>query len=142
VTYYQDLDGDTWGGTVTSCTGGTGYVTRTGDCNDANADVFPSQNASFAEGYTTAAGLVSFDYNCDGEEMTAGSARESTGTCTTSTSGSTCSGDGYLPVAPERTGTRLNQLCGSTRYLACTRSQQQCIETVFTDDTYEAIRCR
>ncbi len=142
TTYYRDADGDTWGGTQTSCVAATGWVTRTGDCNDANADVFPNQTNSFAVAYTATNGIQSFDYNCDGTETTAGGTQVSTGACLAAGSGNACTGDGYLAVDPARSGTDLNQVCGSMRYLVCTRSQQVCISAISTDGTYEAARCR
>ncbi|MFM7203432.1 MAG: putative metal-binding motif-containing protein [Myxococcota bacterium] len=43
-TYYQDLDGDGFGSTVTSsgCTVPAGYVTKSGDCNDADKTISPN----------------------------------------------------------------------------------------------------
>jgi hypothetical protein len=142
TTYYRDADGDTWGGTQTSCVAATGWVTRTGDCNDANADVFPNQTNSFAVAYTATNGIQSFDYNCDGTETTAGGTQVSTGACLAAGSGNACTGDGYLAVDPARNAADLNQVCGSMRYLVCTRSQQVCISAISTDGTYEAARCR
>jgi len=42
-TFYRDLDGDGWGGTVTTlaCSAPTGYVEQSGDCNDFNKDIYP-----------------------------------------------------------------------------------------------------
>lgn len=44
LTLYQDSDGDGFGSTVsiTSCTPVTGYVSKTGDCNDADNKINPS----------------------------------------------------------------------------------------------------
>lgn len=142
VTYYRDADGDTWGTGDPSCTGGAGWVTRTGDCNDANADVFPEQTTTFAVSYVATNGTQSFDYNCDGAETIAGGTQVSSGTCETAGLGNACSGDGYLPAEPARTGTNLNQLCGSMRYLVCARSQQTCIGAVSSDGSYQAARCK
>jgi hypothetical protein len=43
TTFYQDLDGDLWGGTVTyvGCAAPPGYVGRTGDCDEDNPDEHP-----------------------------------------------------------------------------------------------------
>lgn len=142
VAYYRDVDGDTWGAGESSCTGGAGWVTRTGDCHDGNANVFPEQTTTFAESYLANNGAQSFDYNCDGSETIAGGTQVSTGACETAGLGNACSGDGYLPVEPARSGTNANQLCGSMRYLVCARSQQVCIGAVSTDGTYEAARCK
>jgi hypothetical protein len=142
TTYYRDADNDTWGSAESSCTAGAGWVTRTGDCNDANADVHPEQGETFAEPYTAANGTASFDYNCDGTETRANGTQVSDGACASSGMGNSCVGDGYLSVEPARIGTDLNQLCGSTRYLVCARSQQVCVGAISTDGTHEAVRCR
>lgn len=142
TSYYRDADNDSWGSNVKSCTGGAGWVTKTGDCNDGSADVFPGQTSTFAVGYTVTGGATSFDYNCDGQETSAGSIHESPGTCTASTGGASCTGEGYLPTVPPRTGNGINSLCGSTRYLVCSRVQQQCISAMSTDGTYDAVSCR
>jgi hypothetical protein len=97
---------------------------------------------TFAVAYTATDGTSSFDYNCDREETVAGGTQVSTGECVASGSGNACTGDGYLAVVPERTGTDLNQVCGSMRYLVCSRSAQICISAISTDGTYEAARCR
>lgn len=142
TTYYRDADGDSWGGPETSCTNATGWVARTGDCNDSNALVFPNQTLSFTEAYIAADGTLRFDYDCDGVESTASGKQISTGDCQTSSAGNACTGDGYLPVEPSRTGTQLNQTCGSTRYLVCARSQLVCIGAIATDGSHEAISCK
>jgi hypothetical protein len=141
VTYYRDADADSWGSAETSCTGGTGWVNRTGDCNDLNAEVFPNQTKDFDKSYTSSAGLQSFDFNCDGLESIANGTQVSTGACTSSGLGNACAGDGYLPVEPARDGSNLNQTCGSTRYLVCSRSQQVCVGATSADGTYQAARC-
>jgi|GEM_PF-3683261 len=138
--YYRDADGDSWGTQESSCSGGAGWVTRTGDCNDANEDVFPSQTKTFAIPYATTNGHQSFDYDCDGTETATGGVQASTGQCEASGLGNACLGDGYLPVEPPRTGEDINQLCGSARYLVCARSQQQCVGAVATDQ--DAVACR
>lgn len=92
--------------------------------------------------YVARDGIQNSDYNCDGVETIAGGTQTSTGACETTGLGNACSGDGYLPVEPARTGTNLNQLCGSMRYLVCARSQQVCIGAASTDGTYVAAKCR
>lgn len=141
VTYYRDADADSWGSTETSCTGGVGWVSRTGDCNDSNANVFPNQTKDFDKPYTSSAGLQSFDFDCDGVESIANGSQVATGACTSSGLGNACAGDGYLPVEPVRAGTNLNQICGSTRYLVCSRSQQVCVGATSADGSYPAARC-
>ena len=43
ITWYRDSDGDGWGGSVSTvaCTEPSGYVARSGDCNDGDADISP-----------------------------------------------------------------------------------------------------
>lgn len=44
LTFYQDLDSDSYGNpakTQQACTAPTGYVSRAGDCNDTNSAVYP-----------------------------------------------------------------------------------------------------
>jgi hypothetical protein len=42
LTFYRDADNDTWGSTAAQfCTQPVGYVTRNGDCNDGNNQVYP-----------------------------------------------------------------------------------------------------
>jgi hypothetical protein len=45
-TWYRDVDVDTWGSAVTAvaCSAPSGFVARTGDCNDAQGGVFPGAN--------------------------------------------------------------------------------------------------
>jgi hypothetical protein len=70
--YYQDLDGDGYGNpnvSVTTCTQPAGYVTKSGDCCDADLNAFPGQTAYFTT--PTACGsstqsTVPYDYNCNG----------------------------------------------------------------------------
>lgn len=140
--YYRDADGDSWGSSESSCSAAAGWVSRTGDCNDANADVFPGQTSNFSVPYATTGLTQSFDYDCDGSETLEGGVQTSTGQCEASGSGNSCLGDGYVPVEPPRTGTDLNQICGSVRYLVCARSQQQCVAALSTDGSHEAAACR
>jgi hypothetical protein len=60
VTYYQDLDGDTYGNaaiTQTATTQPAGYVTRAGDCSDNNANINPGRAEVCGNG---------IDENCNG----------------------------------------------------------------------------
>jgi hypothetical protein len=142
IIYYRDADADSWGSTETSCTGRPGWVTRSGDCNDSNADVFPSQSVPFAAPYSNSVGLPSFDYDCDGVETLAAGIQASPGECTNAGLGNACAGDGYLPCEPARTGVNLNPICGSARYLSCSRTQQICVGATSTDGSYPAVRCK
>ncbi|MCY7420891.1 MAG: T9SS type A sorting domain-containing protein, partial [Chitinophagaceae bacterium] len=59
TTYYKDADGDGYGGStkITTCNPPAGYVVQGGDCNDANAAIYPSAK-DICNG---------LDDNCDGQ---------------------------------------------------------------------------
>ncbi|MFT7519875.1 MAG: hypothetical protein ACI9MC_002019, partial [Kiritimatiellia bacterium] len=62
ITYYRDADGDTWGNsgsTRSECTKPSGYVTRGGDCNDGNRNIYPGASEKIGD---------EVDQNCDGRE--------------------------------------------------------------------------
>jgi len=65
-TFYQDIDGDTYGSnaSIQQCgtTVPTGYANRSGDCCDSDPRAKPGQTNT----YSTADNCSSFDYNCDG----------------------------------------------------------------------------
>ena len=120
TTYYQDNDKDGYGGTTTvqACSppsSGT-WVTQGGDCDDSNADVHPGQTQYFTTGYTPpGSSQLSFDYNCDGSETESGS--NSHLSC--HWSGIICVGGGYLPVSPSRSGSGVDNYCGSSQQAGC-----------------------
>ena len=61
-TWYRDADGDTWGNagsTRSECTKPSGYVARSGDCNDSNRNIYPGRSETVGD---------EIDYNCDGRE--------------------------------------------------------------------------
>ncbi|MDX2089141.1 MAG: putative metal-binding motif-containing protein [Kofleriaceae bacterium] len=69
VLYYRDADNDGRGTAASRCQCrpnlATGYdTTSTGDCDDANGDVYPGQTAYFAVPRSDG----SYDYDCDGDE--------------------------------------------------------------------------
>ena len=119
-TFYQDADGDGVGGnnSVQGCTAPTGYTSAGGDCDDANANVFPGQTAFFGATFLKG-GLPSFDYNCDGNEIesAAFTTDHFVGVC-----GAACDNVGYLTASPTRSGAGVDSYCGSTRYKTCTTS--------------------
>jgi hypothetical protein len=120
-TFYLDGDGDGFGGTtkLEAChpPADGKWVEASGDCDDGNDKVNPGQDAFFSQGYVrTGSELVSFDYDCNGEEAEAGSNRRA-GRCEVKLGG--CAGAGYLPAQPARPGA-LNPYCGSTRWQDCT----------------------
>ena len=60
LTYYEDVDNDTYGdaaSSVTDCAQPAGYVTNDDDCNDANAAIHPGATDNTGNGV---------DENCDG----------------------------------------------------------------------------
>jgi hypothetical protein len=73
--FYRDADGDgfgdflgaTNGHSMVACAGSppTGYVADNTDCNDNDANVFPTQTAYFGSP-STGTPLSGWDYNCDG----------------------------------------------------------------------------
>jgi hypothetical protein len=62
TTWYRDADGDSWGGSTSTsaCVAPSGYVARTGDCNDSSASIFPGATEVVADG---------IDQSCDGREV-------------------------------------------------------------------------
>ncbi len=67
TTCYYDKDGDGYGDDSTAfkaCVCPTGATEKTGDCDDADKNVNPSQTAFF----TSKSGVVGFDYDCSGKE--------------------------------------------------------------------------
>ena len=122
-TYFQDSDGDGFGGATTkvSCTPpGAGWVTVGGDCDDTNKDVKPGQTAYFHAGYATVPGgaAVSFDYDCSKKEDLDPAQKKATD-CAQIPGSLECSGSGYLPQSPPRAGAGVDPYCGSTRYRFC-----------------------
>ncbi len=91
VTYYKDLDADTYGsalsGTVTTCDGAPAtYVAADGDCDDLNADINPGEteicNAIDDDcSGVTDDGLTFTTYYADADSDTYGDAGSSTTTC-------------------------------------------------------------
>lgn len=116
--YYRDQDGDTYGAEGSqpvgeACTAPAGHSLNAFDCLDTLATVRPNQTAYFAEGYTKAGGVVSYDYNCNLAEEAPVPAQP-LGAC------APCA-EGYTPKSPPRAGA-LNVFCGSTSYNSCESS--------------------
>lgn len=65
---YRDADGDGYGDSSrkkTACASLTGYVAKSGDCNDSSSSVHPGQTKYFS---TPIAGSQSYDYDCNQRE--------------------------------------------------------------------------
>jgi len=144
IQLFLDRDGDTYGSDAPGdmrfeCPPLEGYVSRGGDCFDAEPDggnlpglVYPGQLGFFAEGYARPGqpGEISFDYNCTGrEEADSNNRAEAIGVCS-GASPPLNRGNfaGMVPSAgPERSGANVNPLCGSTTVLACNQDNNQCV---------------
>ncbi len=134
-TYYEDTDGDGFGGTTTkqACTSpGDGWVTKGGDCDDGDPSVFPGQSKYFASAYTSSAtGLDSFDYNCSTHEEEQPPGYKAASMCTAGLTIGTCTGDGYLPSDARPAAPGIDRICGSTKVQTCTFKQGQgCLSAV------------
>ncbi len=68
VTYYEDVDGDGWGGSNTQrrCNAGPDYVDVTGDCDDLDPDVYPGAMETWYDGDDANCDDAS-DYDRDGD---------------------------------------------------------------------------
>lgn len=144
TTYYRDRDGDGFGGTETkvACSSpGKEYVTKGGDCDDDNPDVFPGQTEYFTEAYTPKSGGSgpTFDYDCSKKEEQPPPAKTKASACTLV--GNACTGSGY--VAPGRStpggGITGDPLCGATKYQVCelsvTGGPPSCKSTIVTAES-------
>jgi hypothetical protein len=136
TTYFRDNDGDGFGGTVaqSACTSpGDGWVTKGGDCDDDDKDVFPGQTEYFANPYARSGSTHSFDYNCNATEEQKLPAHKAATTCTFVING--CSGEGYIAPTP-RAGAGVDPLCGATQIQTCslkpTGPQGVCEATIVT----------
>jgi len=116
-TFYQDGDGDGYGGTVSTraCTALNGYTSNGGDCADNNIDVHPGQTKYFATSFTNGGGAQSYDYDCSGVEAEdPGGGFSHFTTCS-----AMCTEEGYDPNTPLRSGAGVDVYCGSTGYEIC-----------------------
>jgi hypothetical protein len=118
--FFEDGDKDGYGDPTSfqvACTAPADYVSAGDDCNDDNNAVHPEQTGFFGDGYRIpGSNLVSFDYDCDGDEI-AGPAQERA-----SPQGCQgvlpCTGAGYVEAA-RRNVEGANDHCGSTTILTC-----------------------
>jgi hypothetical protein len=104
--FFKDGDGDGYGDPllkVVLCAPPAGYVPKSLDCDDGDADAHPGQAAFFDQ---PSQGSKSFDYNCD---KLAEKEHPSLVSC--SPSGAGCTGDGWVGGVPA---------CGQTgSYATC-----------------------
>jgi hypothetical protein len=118
ITWHRDADEDGFGSdhvTRSGCPRPSGaWVTRGGDCDDHNPNVYPMQRAFFGTPYE-AGGGDSFDYDCSGLEE--GNPRQVASFGCGLLDLAVCTGDGYART--QRTGPWLNGTCGSTVYVNC-----------------------
>lgn len=118
---YPDQDGDGVGVTA----GGTlrcpapGWVSLSGDCRDDVPDAFLGQAAYFGEAFDDPdkPAQVSFDFDCDGSETPDpnNTSLDPAPECTALA----CSGSGYLPAVPARSGSGSEPRCGSNQLRRC-----------------------
>jgi hypothetical protein len=120
--FYRDADGDGYGDTKQTklaCDAaalGAGWVGKAGDCHDGNPDVHPGQLAYFDKPYTSTAGSLSYDYDCNGAES------EQAGTAHYRPCDTQCLGSGRLPAGSGRSGVGVNDYCGSIKEADCVSS--------------------
>jgi hypothetical protein len=118
--FFEDADEDGYGNPSSfevACSAPAGYVSEGGDCHDDNGQVHPDQTEFFGQGYLLpGSNLVSFDYDCDGEEVEGpGQNRANPQGCEGFLP---CSGAGYVE-AERRDVPRANHHCGSRTILSC-----------------------
>jgi hypothetical protein len=86
--------------------------------------VNPGVMTFFTVGYMPAGSTqVSFDYNCDGKETESGDPAHVD--CALTLSG--CGGDGYIAATPVRTGSGVDQFCGSDKKETCAETLSGCV---------------
>lgn len=143
---YRDDDGDRVGDTADSQVAcpGPGWVTVAGDCRDDIQEVHPGQTDYFAVPYVEqpSPGGVSFDYDCDDVEspdddnLTLDAAPDCAGLLS-------CTGRGFLPADPPRSGDGSDPRCGSNLLRTCS---EEGLLACNNDDTPTAdqirFRCR
>jgi hypothetical protein len=140
--YYQDGDGDGFGGTktMTSCTDpGGNWITIGGDCDDGNPLVYPTESKYYAVAYNpTGGGDPSFDYDCSGTEDELGALAKGSA-CTLGKSG--CTGQGFMPVSPVRPADPgVDEYCGTDLWRVCNETSSTCSANDFHSGNH--IVCR
>ena len=123
VSVFRDQDGDGYGDTEEGsfrCPA-PGWVTEPGDCRDDQPDVFPGQLEFFGEPYPDPAKPedVSFDYDCVGGEQADPLNAPSTPAPANCADILNCTGSGFLPASPPRSGIGIEPRCGSILLRTC-----------------------
>jgi hypothetical protein len=148
TTVYHDVDGDTFGDdsdTRVACPS-IEWVVVGGDCRDDQPLVFPGQLNHFAVGYPSSvsggAG-VSFDYDCvSGEVPDPNNVTNAEVPACASLLGIGCTGSGFQPASPARSGAGIEPRCGSNVVTTCLVSGVTCGPSNSTRDLSEAFRCK
>jgi hypothetical protein len=123
-TLYQDRDGDGEGQTsqAEQLCPQPGWVSQPGDCRDDQPLVFTGQERYFAVPYPDPLRPqgVSFDFDCDGAETPDPSNQTLDAAPTCGGLGLlVCTGSGFLPATPARSGTSVDARCGSNMLRSC-----------------------
>jgi hypothetical protein len=120
LTLYRDGDGDGVGDIANRRVGclEPGWVTQPGDCRDDLPEVFLGQTLFFSESYADVAG-ASFDYDCSDTEEPDPSNSPLTTPPDCAGLSLTCTGSGYLPASPLRSGAGVEPRCGSNLRRDC-----------------------
>jgi len=117
--YYFDGDGDGFGRSSDAkwlcAPPGANWVLRGGDCDDAEASVFPGQTKYFTASYLQR-GTPSFDYDCSGREEPDPAAAGLAPDCP-ALALLVCMGSGFAGTG--RTGDGVDPTCGSSTFSTC-----------------------
>jgi len=139
VAYYADDDQDGFGRADSvhfACAPpSSAWATEDGDCDDANADVFPGQTSYFGVAYAGPRG-DSFDYDCSGSEDPDPAAGGRAPDCA-ALGVLDCRGSGFAGTS--RTGNGVNPICGSDRKVECASALLGCAPT---SSSASPARCR
>jgi hypothetical protein len=139
VAYFADDDHDGFGQADSvrfGCAPPSGaWATLDGDCDDANAEVFPGQTDYFGLPYASKKG-DSFDYDCSGSEDPDPASAARAPDCA-ALGALDCRGSGF--ASSGRTGSGVNPICGSRQRVECASALLGCASTM--SDTMPA-RCR
>jgi hypothetical protein len=128
--YYADGDGDGFGAgakTGEACNAPAGSSLALGDCLDSNDKVKPGQGSFFFTGYTSAAGKLSYDYDCNGTEEN--EPTKPVGDC------AVCKVGDYVKLSRTLPPPNANLYCGSTSNI------NSCSTSCSTSSTF-AMGCR